>query len=69
VDPVCLLSTGNACCPDFVTPVAAAEGVVYKQLVAQTSGAFYDLCTQDFTPAWARIADAVAIFVDGFEDP
>jgi hypothetical protein len=67
VDPQCFPSP-NACCVDL-QPIAAAEGTVYKQLVTQTSGVFYDLCTQDFTPAWARIADAVAIFVDGFEDP
>jgi hypothetical protein len=67
-EPV-FLPPGNVCNPGGLNPLAAAEGVVYKQLVAQTEGAFYDLCLQDFTPAWDRIADAIAIFLDGFESP
>jgi hypothetical protein len=46
------------CNPGGFSPLAAAEGVVYKQLVIQHSGAFYDLCLQDFTPAWPQIAGA-----------
>ena len=70
VDPVCF-PVANVCCPGPFpgTPVAAAEGVVYKQLVIQTGGAFYDLCLQDFDPAWPEIAKAIAIFLDGFENP
>ena len=56
---------GNLC--GFPIPLAAAEGTVYKQLVAQTGGAFHDQCTQDFDPAWPRIAGVVVQFADGFE--
>ena len=49
-------------------PLAAEEGVVYKQLVAQTGGVFYDLCLQDFDPAWPKIAALdTSLFRDGFE--
>jgi len=67
-DPL-FLPPGNVCNPGGFNPLAAAEGAVYKQLVAQTGGAFYDLCLQDFDPAWPAIADAIAIFLDGFENP
>jgi hypothetical protein len=60
---------GNVCNPGGFSPLAAAEGAVYKQLVLQTGGAFYDLCLQDFAPAWPEIAKAIAIFLDGFESP
>jgi hypothetical protein len=51
-------------------PLAAAEGAVYKQLVAQTGGVFYDLCLQDFDPAWPKIAALdTSLFRDGFESP
>jgi hypothetical protein len=67
-DPFCFPGNENVCCPNGM-PVAAAEGVVYKQLVAQTTGGFYDLCLQDFIPAWPQLARVIAIFLDGFEGP
>lgn len=37
----------------------ADEGVVYKELVAQTQGVLGDLCTQDFLPVFHDMATAV----------
>ena len=56
----CLACT-NPCCnkAEFCSPLAAAEGTVYKQLIAQTSGVYGDLCSQDFNPVFQDMATAV----------
>jgi hypothetical protein len=46
------------CCPNCM-PLAAAEGQVYKQLVAQTMGVSGDLCAQDFDAVFADMAMSV----------
>lgn len=53
---------GNACCfaaGPLCTSYAAAEGKVYKELVAQTMGVQGDLCAQDFGPVFMDIATSV----------
>jgi len=49
-------------------PKSADEGAVYKELTAVRPGVFYDLCTQDFAPAWPLIVNSIdgLIFFDGF---
>ena len=39
--------------------LSAAEGKVYKDLVAQTGGVMGDLCLQDFTPVFQDVATTV----------
>jgi hypothetical protein len=51
----------NPCCnkAEFCTPLSAAEGTVYKQLIMQTTGVYGDLCLQDFGPVFMDMATAV----------
>jgi hypothetical protein len=51
----------SKCCNTnlFCTPISAAEGTVYKQLVDQTGGVIGDLCAQDFDPVFQDMATAV----------
>jgi hypothetical protein len=51
----------NPCCDKvlFCAPLSAAEGTVYKQLIAQTSGVFGDLCSQNFGPVFQDMATAL----------
>lgn len=51
----------NPCCDKsmFCTPLSAAEGTVYKQLVMQTMGVSGDLCAQNFDPVFQDMATAV----------
>jgi hypothetical protein len=44
---------------DHCDGLSAAEGKVYKELVAQTAGVSGDLCLQDFKPVFDRLARAV----------
>jgi hypothetical protein len=55
--------------PNVCTTFGAAEGAVYKSLVAMSGGVFYDLCLQDFDPGFLAIATSTGapVFCDGFE--
>ncbi len=39
--------------------LSAAEGKVYKNLIAQTGGVFGDLCAQNFAPVFTQLATSV----------
>ncbi len=56
----CIACT-NPCCnkAELCTPLAAAEGTVYKQLINQTAGVYGDLCTQNFGPVFQDMATSV----------
>lgn len=51
----------NPCCDKsaFCTPLSAAKGTVYEQLVQQTMGVLGDLCLQDFGPVFQDMATGV----------
>jgi hypothetical protein len=51
----------NSCCNKalFCSPISAAEGKVYKQLVQQTGGVIGNLCIQNFDPVFQDMAKAV----------
>ncbi len=51
----------NSCCnkAQLCTPISAAEGKVYKQLVQQTGGVIGNLCIQNFDPVFQDMAKAV----------
>ena len=51
----------SKCCDKnlFCSPISAAEGKVYKQLVQQTGGVIGDLCTQNFAPVFTDMGTAV----------
>ena len=40
---------------DLFALCGAAEGTVYKTLVASTGGSSVELCDQDFSPVWDRL--------------
>jgi hypothetical protein len=46
-------------CFDITFQKAAAEGTVYRELVAQTSGVSGDLCLQNFQPVFNQLATSV----------
>ena len=54
-------SCNNPCCDQatFCSPLSAAEGTVYKELVQQTGGVGGDLCAQDFGPVFQSMATAI----------
>lgn len=55
------VACANPCCDKlaFCSPLSAAEGTVYKQLVMQTNGVLGDLCAQNFAPVFADMATSV----------
>ena len=55
-DPCC---GGDSLTGLICTALPAAEGVVYKNLVAATGGVLGDLCTQEFLPVFQDMATAV----------
>jgi hypothetical protein len=60
----CFMSCGsctNPCCDKgmFCSPISAAKGTVYQQLVTQTQGVNGDLCTQNFDPVFQSMATGV----------
>jgi hypothetical protein len=62
--PFCVINCAtctSSCCnkAQFCSPISAAEGKVYKQLVMQTGGVIGNLCIQNFDPVFQDMAKAV----------
>jgi hypothetical protein len=53
-DPDAACDAGTACCT-----LAAAQGTVYQELIAQTGGVEGNLCEQQFQPVFAAVAQEV----------
>lgn len=55
------VACASKCCDKatFCTPISAAEGKVYKQLVQQSGGVIGDLCIENFAPVFQDMATSV----------